>query len=289
MNTQLRRPLLLLALLCCATGLRAENDFGYRHGSGPDAYRSDTVTLGGELPSLPMRLSLDHFKTAGGSETRQTGVALDWRLSDAHSLGYRRSRTTDEVMRMNGDELSASLSLASWLSPKHPTRLALGLARFHYSAADPAGPRRGGLEQQRWHVGLEQDFGTSFSATLGADRYDHDPEPKDIALRLLRLPRNNAVAAFTLLAFPERGENLGLRWKSAPQAQLSLDLTRTRTVLAQQLRSVRFGLDYDLSKNLVLIAALSRSTSSRLDGPNDAVLQPGSEGKYFEAGLNWYW
>jgi hypothetical protein len=285
-----RLPWMLLA--CCAMlPARAEIVLDYRRGTDPSGYRSDTWGISADSKVLPLDFSLDHFSS--NDDTRQRGAKLKWTASDALTFGYRYTQTKDSVLDMLGHELNASYDLdgplGSLWSTTHAPSIDFAVARYRYTSSNALVPRDRSLSQKHYRLGLTQAIGESLSLSLVLERYSHDPDARQIALLLLRRSRNTSLGAYTLLSFPDRGESINLHWQYTPALTLSLDTGRTRSVLDQDMKYTRAGLDYRINTRFSINLAQTRSSSTRLATPLGVTLQAADSGRYYEAGVLLSW
>ncbi|GAB4117938.1 MAG: hypothetical protein Fur0026_06730 [Sideroxydans sp.] len=281
----------LVALLLILPGLaQAEGYAALSYGSGPEGYRSYSFTGDVDL-SRSVKLSLDHFlaQTTGASNTRQTGAGLSWQALELVAANYRFSETNDGTFAVKGNEGGLSFALDTLWQGELQTSLDLGYGSFKYKAANPQSIAASNfvLTQDRSSVGLSQDLTTSLTLYGSHDQYKYDRNVKGLAIFLLKRSRNTSKAAFSLLAFPDKTNTLGLGWRATDDLKLDLSSGKTTTLLDQQLKNTRLGIDYQVGDRLNLGGAVTRSTASAMVNNLGVTVQPETRDNYWELTAGW--
>lgn len=262
---------------------------GLTYGSGPDGYRSYAF-LGDADIFKTVKLSLDHFlaKSAGADDMRQTGLGLTWNAIDLISANYRYSTTNDGIFKVKGNEGGLAFALDTLWEGDLRTSLDLGYGDFKYDpATPPANATSRTLTQTRRSYGFSQDIVSSFTLYGSHDEYKYDRNVVGLAILLIRRTRNNSKAAFSLLAFPDKTNTLGMSWKPSDALTLDLSFGKTNTLLKQELKNTRLGLDYQINNKLNIAIAVTRSASSAVTNNNGVTVQQASRETYSEMTAGW--
>lgn len=282
-------PFRLAALLFILPTLaRADAYTALTYGSGPDGYRSYSFAGDADI-SKTVRISLDHFvaKSTGMDDMRQTSLGLSWQAMEPLSANYRYSDTNDGIFKVKGNEGGLSFALDTLWQGELRTTLEAGYGRFRYKAANPAVTADRTLTQNRSSIGFSQDITSSFTAYASHDRYKYDRNVVGLALLLIRRTLNTSKAAFSLLAFPDKTNTLGMTWGAADTLSLDLSSGKTTTLLKQELKNTRLGADYRLNDKLNLAVAVTRSTSSALVNSSGVTVQQATRDNYSELTVGW--
>lgn len=284
-------PSRLGALLFLLPGLALADGYAaLSYGSGPDGYRSYSFTGDVDL-SKSVRLSLDHFlaQTTGASNTRQTGVGLSWQATELLSADYRYSETNDGTFAVKGNEGGLSFALDTLWQGELQTSFDLGYGSFKYKAANPQTVLASNfnLTQTRNSYGLSQDLTSTLTLYGSHDQYKYDRNVKALAIFLLKRTRNTSKAAFSLLAFPDKTNTLGMGWRATGVLNLDVSFSKTTTLLDQQLKNTRLGIDHQVGDSLNLGIAVTRSTASAMVNNSGVTVQPETRDNYWEVTAGW--
>lgn len=278
---------LLLALPCLA---QAEGHAALSYGSGPDSYRSYSFAGDVDL-SKSVRFSLDHFlaQTTGASNTRQTGAVLSWQALELLAINYRYSETNDGTFAVKGNEGGLSFALDTLWQGELQTSLDLGYGSFKYKAANPQTVAASNfvLTQDQNSFGLNQELSSNLTLYGSHDQYKYDRNVRNLAIFLLKRSRNTSKAAFSLLAFPDKTNTLGLVWRANNDLKLDLSSSKTTTLLDQQLKNTRMGIDYQLGDRLDMGISVTRSTASAMVNNSGVIVQPETRDNYWETTAGW--
>lgn len=284
-------PLRLAALLFIVPNLaQAEGYTALSYGSGPDGYRSYSFTGDIDL-SKSVKLSLDHFlaQSTGASNTHQTGLGITWQAFELVSANYRYSETNDGTFAVKGNEAGLSFALDTLWQGELQTSFDLGYGSFKYKSANPQTVAASNfvLTQNRNSYGLSQDLTTSLTLYGSHDQYKYDRDVKALAIFLLKRTRNTSKAAFSLLAFPDKTNTLGIGWRATDALSLDVSFSKTTTLLDQQLKNSRLGFDYQASDSLNLGIAVTRSIASAMVNNSGVTVQPETRDNYWELTAGW--
>lgn len=284
-------PLCLAALLLIMPGLsQADGYTALSYGSGPDGYRSYSFTGDVDL-SKSVKLSLDHFlaQSTGVSDMRQTGLGLTWQAFELVAANYRYSETNDGTFAVKGSEGGLSFALDTLWQSELQTSFDLGYGSFKYKAANPQTVAASNfvLTQNRNSYGLSQDLTSTLTLYGSHDQYKYDRDVKALAIFLLKRTRNTSKAAFSLLAFPDKTNTLGMGWRATGALNLDVSFSKTTTLLDQQLKNTRLGFDYQASDSLNLGVAVTRSTASAMVNNSGVTVQPETRDYYWELTAGW--
>ncbi len=258
-------------------------------GSGPDGYRSYALKADADL-SKSVQLNLDYFlaKSSGVDDMRQTGVGLTWDATELASGNYRYSTTSDGTLDVTGNEAGLSFALDTLWQGDLRTSVDLGYGVSSYKpAVRPIGVNTSDLKQNRSSLGFSQDFTPTFTVYGSHDQYKYDRNPTALAILLIRRTRNTSKAAFTLLGFPDKTNTFGVTWRA--QNALSLDLSsgKTTTLLKQEQKSTRLGVDYQFNDSLNIAAAVTRTGSTAIISASGVTVQPATRDTYTELTIGW--
>jgi hypothetical protein len=259
------------------------------YGSGPDGYRSYSFTGDADITDS-MRFKLDSFlaKATGMDDVRQTGVGLGVDTSDLLAIDYRYSATEDGIFKVKGNEAKLSFALDTLWDSDLGTTLDLGYGDFKYDPARQfAVSANRTLKQTRTSYGLSQDLTESFTLYGAHDEYKYDRNVAALALVLIRRTRNTSKAAFSLLSFPDKTNTFGATWRASDSVTLDASSSKTSTVLNQELRNTRLGLDYQASKKLNLCIAVTRSKAAAMVNRFGVTVQPETRDTYSEVTAGW--
>lgn len=284
-------PIRLAALLLVLPGLaKAEGYAALTFGSGPDGYHSYSFTGDVDL-SRTARFSLDHFlaQAAGTSDTRQTGADLSWQAFELVAANYRYSETGDGTFAVKGNEGGLSFALDTLWQGELQTSLDLGYGLFKYKAANPQTIAASNfvLTQDRSSYGLSQELSSTLTLYGSHDQYKYDRNVKGLAIFLLKRSRNTSKAAFSLLAFPDKTNTLGLGWRVTDDLKLDLSSGKTTTLFDQQLKNTRLGIDYQVGDRLNMGIAVTRSVASAMVNNSGVTVQPETRDNYWELTAGW--
>ena len=259
-------------------------------GSGPDGYRSYALKADADL-SKSVQLNLDYFlaRSSGVDDVRQGGLGLSWNATELISTNYRYSETGDGIFAVKGNEGGLAFALDTLWQGELQTSFDLGYGSFKYKAANPQTVAASNfvLTQSRGSYGLSQDLTSSLTLYGSHDQYTYDRNVKALALFLLKRTRNTSKAAFSLLAFPDKTNTLGMNWKTTDTVQLDVSFSKTTTLLDQQLKNTMTGIDYQVGDNLNLGLAVTRSTASAMVNNSGVTVQPETLDNYWEVTAGW--
>lgn len=285
------RPYRLAALLLILpASAQADAYTALTYGSGPDGYRSYSFTGDVDL-SKTVKLSLDHFlaQATGVKDMRQTGLGLSWQAVEPVSANYRYSETNDGIFAVKGNEGGLSFALDTLWQGELQTSFDLGYGSFKYKSDNPQTVAASNfvLTQTRNSYGLSQDLTSSLTLYGSHDQYKYDRDVKALALFLLKRTRNTSKAAFSLLAFPDKTNTLGMGWRAADALNLDVSFSKTTTLLDQQLKNTRLGIDHQAGDSLNLGIAVTRSTASAMVNNSGVTVQPETRDNYWELTAGW--
>ena len=276
---------LLLALpgIACAVG-----DSSLTSGSGPDGYRSYTFRGDADL-TRTVQLNLDYFmaKSTGEDYMREAGAGLTWYATELVSANYRYSDINDGRVEVKGNEGGLSLALDTLWQGELRTAVDFGYGAFKYRAANPQIPAAAdfSLTQNRSSFGLSQDLSPSFTLYGSHDQYKYDRDVVGAARLLLR--KFHLAAAFRLLAFPDKTNTLGMTWKTTDAISLDFSSAKTTTLLEQEQKSTKLGVDFQINSKLSIAAAITRVSATAVYGPLGGTLQQATQDTYSEFSLGW--
>lgn len=287
MHRQMRLTALLFVLpsLACANA-----DSGLTYGSGPDGFRSYAFRANVDLAKT-LELNLDYFfaKATGVENTREVGAGLTWYATELVSGNYRHSVVNDGTFEVKGNEGGLSFALDTLWQGELRTTLDLGYGAFKFKVANPQSTAASNfaLTQNRNSIGLSQDIASSFSVYGSHDQYKYD---KNLDVSILLLLRNRPLLmskTLALLAFPDKTNTLGMTWKMTDALNLDLSSAKTTTLLEQEQKSTKLAVDYQISDNLSIVAAVTRVSSSAILGPFGGTVQPATQDTYSEFSVGW--
>ncbi len=272
------------SLLLAAVSAHASGNATISQNTGPNDYRSWSFKGGLDLTE-PLRLYIDSLlSTSSVSDTmHQSGVGMSWKASELISANYRYSSTNDSTLLVTGNEGGVTFALDTLWEGDLFTSLDMDYGDFKYQSAVPGNAGRT-LTQNRISVGLSQDLTEDFSVYAYHDRYLYDRNVIPLALALIIRSRNTADAAYTLLAFPDITNTLGISWNMTDKLIFNLSGARTLTLTQQELRNRTISFKYRINKTYSLGASASRATSTQLQGPLGNILQAESDDSY--TGIN---
>lgn len=284
-------PIALTVLLLASFGnAQAEGYAALTYGSGPDGYRSFSLTGDIELAQT-LRFGFDHFlaQTPNSPDTRETGASAFWAVSDLAGVNYRHSEINDGTFAVSGNTGNLSLALNTLWQGELQTSLNLGYGSFKYKAANPQTIAASNfvLTQEQSSLGLSQEISSILTLYGSHDQYKYDRNVRALAIFLLQRARNTSKAAFSLLAFPDKSNTLGMGWKATNALNLDVSFSKTTTLLDQQLKNARLGLDYQAGDSLNLGIALTRSTASAMVNGSGVTVQPETRDNYWELTAGW--
>jgi hypothetical protein len=235
-------------------------------GSGPNAYRSTEVSGDADLFDTPLRVNAFGFKSSSSAavDVSQSGFGLDWKISKLATLGVKHNKVDNGSVDIGGNALNLALSLNTLWTGDLLTRVDLKRDGEAYKFRDlPPAVKNDTINQTANSISLTQDIAESFSLYGGHDRYSYDRDPVNAAVVLmLKSPRKFINYSSNLLSFPDSTNRFGLTWR--PQEALTLDISssKTLTLLDQQLKTKRLGLDFQITDHLNVYAAISKATST---------------------------
>lgn len=287
------QSLIAALLFSLPTIARADVDTALTFGSGPTGYRSYAFRADADIFKLPLLLNLDYFlaKATGVNDIRQSGLGLTWDVNDFVLTNYRYSDTNDGTFNVNGNEGGLSFSLDRLWQSDLQTTVDFGYGAFDYTPTAAGRARlanRLTLTQNRSSIGLNQDITPNFSFYVSHDQYKYDKNPKAIALIVIRRTLNTSTPAFTLLGFPDKTNTLGMRWHASKALTLDLSSGKTTTILEQQQKNTRLGVNYHFNDKLSIAAAATRVTSTAvINNTTGATALSASGATYTELTLGW--
>ncbi|MBU1776107.1 MAG: hypothetical protein KJ899_05655 [Gammaproteobacteria bacterium] len=224
-------------------------------------------------------MNFDHFlaRSEGVDDTRQTGLGISWQANELISANYRYSDTNDGKVKVTGNEGGLSFAMDTLWQGELRTTLDLGYGEFGYKAANPKTLLAANLRltQSRNSLGISQDISSSFAVYGTHERYKYD---KDLSVQrlqsydLLRIYPRLASAATTLLSYPDKSNVLGLTWKVTDALSLDISSAKTTTLMEQELKNTRVGMDYQAGKSLNLGIAVTRSSANAVVNSGVTVL-----------------
>jgi hypothetical protein len=289
-------------------GADAEAYISATAGSGPNAYRSTEVSGDADLFDTPLRVNAFGFKSSSSAavDVSQSGFGLDWKTSKLATLGVKHNKVDNGSVDIGGNALNLALSLNTLWKSDLLTRVDFKLDGSAYRFKDlPPAVKNDTINQSANSINLTQDFTEWFSLYGGHDRYSYDRDPVNAAVVLmLKAPRRFINASTNLLSFPDSTNRFGLTLR--PQEALTLDLSSSKTVtlLDQQLKTKRLGLDFQVTDHMNIYAGLSKATSTAVVtkrayigrtsagaivilAPAGTVLMPATNDTYTEFSLGW--
>lgn len=280
----------LIAMLCALPAPALADAYtSLTYGSGPDGYRSYAFTGDADITDS-VRFKLDSFlaKATGMDDVRQTGIGLAVDPTDLLTIDYRYSSIEDGIFKVKGNEAKLSFALDTLWDGELKTDLDLGYGNFKYDPARQfAISANRTLTQTRTSYGLSQDLASSFTLYGAHDEYKYDRNVAALALVLIRRSRNTSKAAFSLLSFPDKTNTFGATWRASDSVSLDASSSKTTTVLNQELRNTRLGLDYQFNDKLNLGIAVTRSKAFAMVNRFGVTVQPETRDTYSEVTAGW--
>lgn len=275
-------------LLAVSTPVQAENYLSATLGSGAGDYRSAQALADLELGSPDWLLDLDYYRAASnGTVSTASGAGLSWFASRFFNGRYRYGRTDDGTLAATSHEFGAGFALQELWQGELRTLLDLGYAATRQTAQ--GGARRNNVytlpEQQRASFKLTQNLSPSIRLFVGHDQYRYARDPSTLAQLIVRRTRM-LNTALTVLNFPDRSNNLGLRWQgTAWHSEISM--ARTDTYLRQQFNDARLKIGRTLGQDWEIDATLTQSRASEVRTGTGALVQAASRDHYLEITLGY--
>lgn len=269
----------------------AAHELAFNGGAGDDAFVSRSFDAAIDWRAAGLRFDGGLFQALSPSAAvTQYALGARWRPTDTASLRVRVKRVEEELLRILGGEVGASMDLSPWWGSSLATVVSVGASYHGYSADTDRRLAAAVIErypdQSSASLRIAQDLPADWSVSLGTERFRYDSDPTALALLLAqRFSRPNQGPlrpVYTLIGFPERSVDAAVSWTGIEDLSIDVTASEIRTVVGQRLRG--YGIGFTWTSGAVNVGLLlSRSTATEVLGPRGRVtLLPESSGTYVE-------
>jgi hypothetical protein len=298
-------PFSLLAVLPLALPLGAQADayISATTGSGPNSYRFNEVSGYADLFKTSLSMNAMGFRSSSSAaeDVSQSTFGLDWKISKPVRLGVKHNNIYNGSVDIKGNSLNVALTLSELWDSDLLTRVDLKGANSAYRFTDLTTVKNDTINQTSSSLSLTQDVTESLTLYGGHDQYSYDRNPLNAAIVLMRIaPRKFVNNSTTLLSFPDATNRFGITWRPLEPLTLDISSGKTRTLLDQELKTKRLGVDYQVTDHLNVSAAVSKTATTavvtkhdvmRLNGtilvPAGTPVMTATDDTYTEFSLGW--
>ncbi len=256
--------------------------------SGPDKYHAYEVRADADIPNLPLNVELSNFvaRQDHTEVANELAFGINWKVNRWLDLGVKKRRVDTEVFDMNGRNANVGVKLNPLWNSDLETRFTLGYGDLEYDPnARPlvkAALKRIMPEMRQHTLGLSQDITPELNVSISFDEYRYTKDPVQVARAIIRRVKRPNSGVFELIGFPDRSASIATNWMASEKIAFDLSYAQTMTVLDQRQGSLRFGMSYQATPNVLLGCAVQQASSGRLKRPNGEVFVESSKTNYLE-------
>ena len=99
--------------------------------------------------------------------------------------------------------------------------------------------------------------------------------------------RRNLAVASRLFGFPDKTNTLGASWNMTDAIGLDISVAKTTTMLGQEQKSTRLGVDYRINNKLRIAASASRVSATAIVNPVGVTVQQATKDTYTDLSVGW--